>query len=164
MWLDKRWPPQHWRRISKTLPGKSCLQVLIIFAGLLHRELTLQRHGRIQICAGQIGCAYNMPSHTYERSNFTECEGDLQMDPGLYILDGQSTLIVFMCSPCPTEALTRLWPGLQPQLLYPQPAPQIANDKTAQMAQYKKTAQTADKKNSPIGQHTMDINLANVVR
>ena len=58
-------------------------------------------HNLIQICAGQIGCAYNMPSHAYESTEFTECEGDLQMEPGLYVEDGQSTLsIVFMCSPC----------------------------------------------------------------
>jgi len=35
-----------------------------------------------------IGCAYNMPSHAYETSDFTDCEGGLQMEPGLYVQGG----------------------------------------------------------------------------
>jgi hypothetical protein len=37
-----------------------------------------------------IGCAYNMPSDSYTRTDFTDCQGDLQMPPGLYVSNGQT--------------------------------------------------------------------------
>jgi hypothetical protein len=38
-----------------------------------------------------IGCAYNMPSDSYTRSDFTDCQGDLQLPPGVYVQNGQTT-------------------------------------------------------------------------
>jgi hypothetical protein len=37
-----------------------------------------------------IGCTYNMPSNAYTSTDFTSCEGDLQMQPGLYVENGQT--------------------------------------------------------------------------
>jgi len=37
-----------------------------------------------------IGCAYNMPSDSYTRSDFTDCQGDLQLPPGIYVENGQT--------------------------------------------------------------------------
>jgi len=37
-----------------------------------------------------IGCAYNMPSDSYTRSDFTDCQGDLQLPPGVYVENGHT--------------------------------------------------------------------------
>jgi hypothetical protein len=37
-----------------------------------------------------IGCANNMPSDSYTRKDFTDCQGDLQMEPGLYVSNGKT--------------------------------------------------------------------------